>query len=374
MMECNSEYIVRLKGCFLESKHLWIMMEYCEGGSISDLMKLSQSVLNEEQIASVVIDILKGLSFLHSHNRIHRDIKAGNILLSSDGKAKLADFGVSGQLSKSTTRRHTVIGTPFWMAPEVIQETGHNYKADIWSLGITIIEMAEGKPPHFDIHPLRAIFIIPTRPPPTFSEKEKWSNELNDFLCFCLTKDPEHRPSAEQLLEHPWIKKHKDIDSSCLIPLISASNEVIMQYGSRDKALNKGYESSDSSTSDSDSDVDMGSMVIKKGKESESEEETTFDYGTFCQIEDDEKSDDDCGTMKVNDESDHSEYVPQYISMLQQDKESKPVEKIVYLSVAEYERMIEEADVKLKRDLKRLKKRYEVDRKLIQEILDVRNV
>lgn len=119
---------------------------------------------------------------------MYRDLKAGNILLSTDGKAKLADFGVSAQLNNTLSKRKTVIGTPFWMAPEVIQESSYDGKADVWSLGITAIEMAEGMPPHFNVHPMRAIFLIPSKPPPKLTEPSKWSNEFNDFIKCCLVK------------------------------------------------------------------------------------------------------------------------------------------------------------------------------------------
>jgi serine/threonine protein kinase len=119
---------------------------------------------------------------------VTRDLKAGNILLSTDGKAKLADFGVSAQLNNTLSKRKTVIGTPFWMAPEVIQETSYDGKADVWSLGITAIEMAEGTPPHFNVHPMRAIFLIPSKPPPKLNDPAKWSNEFNDFIKCCLLK------------------------------------------------------------------------------------------------------------------------------------------------------------------------------------------
>jgi serine/threonine kinase 3 len=165
---------------------LWIVMEYCGPGSVSDLMTITKKTLNERQIAVILRDALKGLNLLHEKQRIHRDIKAGNILLNDECVAKLADFGVSGQ-SKDYTKHHTVIGTPFWMAPEVMQEE-YDKEADIWSLGITAIEMAEGRPPYYNIHPMRAIFMIPTRPPPKLTNPELWSPEFISFVAACLQK------------------------------------------------------------------------------------------------------------------------------------------------------------------------------------------
>ena len=188
MKQCHSAYIITYFGSYILESELWIVMEYCGGGSVSDLMKVTGKPLNEEQISCVCRDALKGLAYLHGINKIHRDIKAGNILLNDKGEGKLADFGVSGQLSDTLAKRNTVIGTPFWMAPEVIQEVGYDVRADVWSLGITAIEMAEGKPPYHNIHPMRAIFMIPSRPPPKFTEPDKWSPDLNDFLEKCLVK------------------------------------------------------------------------------------------------------------------------------------------------------------------------------------------
>lgn len=182
-------------------------MEYCGAGSVSDIMRLRKKTLTEDEIATILSDTLKGLDYLHIRRKIHRDIKAGNILLNSEGHAKLADFGVAGQLTDTMSRRNTVIGTPFWMAPEVIEEIGYDCVADIWSLGITALEMAEGKPPYGDIHPMRAIFMIPTKPPPSFREPDRWSPEFIDFVSLCLVKNPEERATANSLLQHPFISK-----------------------------------------------------------------------------------------------------------------------------------------------------------------------
>jgi len=186
MKQCRSPYIISYYGSYFKDNELWIVMEFCGGGSVSDLMRILDKTLTEDQIAVVVRDALKGLNYLHGIKKIHRDIKAGNILLNGKGESKLADFGVSGQLSDTMAKRQTVIGTPFWMAPEVIQEVGYDVRADIWSLGITVIEIAEGKPPYSNIHPMRAIFMIPSRPPPKFTDPDKWSKDMNDFLSKCF--------------------------------------------------------------------------------------------------------------------------------------------------------------------------------------------
>ncbi|XP_067356079.1 serine/threonine-protein kinase 3 isoform X2 [Channa argus] len=164
MQQCDSPYVVKYYGSYFKNTDLWIVMEYCGAGSVSDIIRLRNKTLTEDEIATILKSTLKGLEYLHFMRKIHRDIKAGNILLNTEGHAKLADFGVAGQLTDTMAKRNTVIGTPFWMAPEVIQEIGYNCVADIWSLGITSIEMAEGKPPYADIHPMRHPFISQAKP------------------------------------------------------------------------------------------------------------------------------------------------------------------------------------------------------------------
>jgi serine/threonine protein kinase len=144
--------------------------------------------------------MVKGLVYLHSHKILHRDLKAGNILLTSQGLAKLADFGVSAKQLHTEQRVISVVGSPYWMAPEVIsvqkeKAEGYDSKADIWSMAITAIELAEGKPPLFEIASLRVIFLIPTKDPPKLQQPDKWSKEFNDFLRVCLQKNPKDRPS-----------------------------------------------------------------------------------------------------------------------------------------------------------------------------------
>ncbi|KAG7278212.1 hypothetical protein CRUP_012708 [Coryphaenoides rupestris] len=167
MQQCNSPHVVRYYGSYFKNTDLWIVMEFCAAGSVSDLMRLRGKTLSEHEVSTVLQSTLKGLEYLHFMRKIHRDIKAGNILLTAEGQAKLADFGVAGQLTDTMAKRNTVIGTPFWMAPEVIQEIGYNCVADVWSLGITAIEMVEGKPPYSDIHPMRHPFVRSAKPSST---------------------------------------------------------------------------------------------------------------------------------------------------------------------------------------------------------------
>ncbi|KNB41643.1 serine/threonine-protein kinase [Blastocystis sp. subtype 4] len=205
LKSCKSEYIVRYYGSYYKNNDLWIVMEYCGAGSLSDLMMKGRFSLKEEEIRYVVSQMLLGIAYLHQQRKIHRDIKAGNVLLTESGIAKLADFGVSVQLDSTLAKRKTVIGTPFWMAPEVIQEMDYDSRADIWSLGITAIELAEGVPPYSNIHPMRAIFMIPNRPPPRLQNESRWSKPFVDFISQCLVKDPTKRPTARQLLDHPFV-------------------------------------------------------------------------------------------------------------------------------------------------------------------------
>ncbi|XP_049875946.1 serine/threonine-protein kinase 4 isoform X2 [Pectinophora gossypiella] len=224
MQQCDSPYVVKYYGSYFKNTDLWIVMEYCGAGSVSDIMRLRKKTLSEDEIATILCDTLKGLEYLHRRRKIHRDIKAGNILLNTEGHAKLADFGVAGQLTDTMAKRNTVIGTPFWMAPEVIQEIGYDCVADIWSLGITALEMAEGKPPYGDIHPMRAIFMIPTKPPPSFREPDQWSPEFIDFVSQCLVKIPDERATAEFLLAHEFIGNAKH--PSILSTMIAEAREI----------------------------------------------------------------------------------------------------------------------------------------------------
>ena len=236
MQECDSPHIVKYYGTYFKGSDLWIVMEFCGAGSILDIMKLRGRAASngsnrpqvktflEEEIATIFRGTLKGLEYLHQNKKIHRDIKAGNILLTFEGNAKLADFGVAAQLNNTIAKRFTSIGTPLWMAPEVIQEIGYDCVADIWSLGITALEMAEGKVPYMEMHPVRAMFKIPDNPPPTFSHPDTWSSEFIEFVSKCLVKSPHKRATASDLLNDEFIQKMSKT-SDILIPIISEAQQ-----------------------------------------------------------------------------------------------------------------------------------------------------
>ncbi|NXF29276.1 STK10 kinase, partial [Nyctibius bracteatus] len=238
---CDHRHIVKLLGAFYWDGKLWIMIEFCPGGAVDATMLELDRGLTEPQIQVICRQMLEALHYLHSKKIIHRDLKAGNVLLTQDGDIKLADFGVSAKNMKTLQKRDSFIGTPYWMAPEVVmcetmKDTPYDYKADIWSLGITLIEMAQIEPPHHELNPMRVLLKIAKSDPPTLSCPSKWSLEFRDFLKTALDKNPETRPSAAQLLEHPFVSKVTS--NRALRELVAEAKAEVMEEieDSRDEA------------------------------------------------------------------------------------------------------------------------------------------
>ncbi|XP_026194833.1 TRAF2 and NCK interacting kinase a isoform X2 [Anabas testudineus] len=242
---------------------LWLVMEFCGAGSVTDLIKNTKgNSLKEEWTAYICREILRGLTHLHQHKVIHRDIKGQNVLLTENAEVKLVDFGVSAQLDRTVGRRNTFIGTPYWMAPEVIAcdenpEATYDCKSDLWSLGITAIEMAEGAPPLCDMHPMRALFLIPRNPAPRLKSK-KWSKKFQSFIESCLVKSHSQRPSTEQLLKHPFIRDLPN-ERQVRIQLKDHIDRTKKKRGERDETE---YEYSGSEEEDEERDVGEPSSII----------------------------------------------------------------------------------------------------------------
>ncbi|KAI0558127.1 Serine/threonine protein kinase SvkA [Gracilaria domingensis] len=205
MRQISNPYVVQYYTSVMEGSTLWIVMEYMSAGSLKELID-TVGPLPEDAIATVMKALCRGLDYVHKGSKLHRDIKAANILLNDNGEVKLADFGVAGQMTTTIRQRNTFVGSPFWMAPEVVQKSLYDEKADIWSIGITGIELANGLPPYATEHPFRALFLIPKNPPPRV-EGSHFSDSFKDFISLCLKKNPIERPSAEQLSHHSFLRK-----------------------------------------------------------------------------------------------------------------------------------------------------------------------
>ncbi|XP_067220276.1 TRAF2 and NCK interacting kinase a isoform X4 [Chanodichthys erythropterus] len=248
---------------------LWLVMEFCGAGSVTDLIKNTKgNSLREDWTAYISREILRGLTHLHHHKVIHRDIKGQNVLLTENAEVKLVDFGVSAQLDRTVSRRNTFIGTPYWMAPEVIAcdenpEATYDYKSDLWSLGITAIEMAEGAPPLCDMHPMRALFLIPRNPAPRLKSK-KWSKKFQSFIESCLVKNHSQRPSTENLLKHPFIKDMPN-ERQIRIQLKDHIDRTKKKRGEKDETE---YEYSGSEEEEEEHDVGEPSSIINVPGES----------------------------------------------------------------------------------------------------------
>lgn len=213
---------------FREGQYLWIVMELMTAGTLADL--LSAGNVAESIIAYVCREVLKGLSDLHGLKRVHRDIKSDNTLLDLDGRVKVADFGFCAELTKSSGKRNTVVGTPFWMAPEVIRGSDYDTKVDVWSTGILALECAERSPPHLECPPIRAMFLIATKGAPPLSKPEKWSKDMRDFITTCCHIDPAVRPDADTALKHPFLQKACDEKDAALVFAEAQANRTNRRY------------------------------------------------------------------------------------------------------------------------------------------------
>lgn len=216
------------------ANHMWIAMEYMDGGCLTDVLENYQRLrrtMGEAEIAYILREVLLGLKFMHGMRRLHRDIKSDNVLVGKDGRVKLADFGFCAELTEERAKRTTCVGTPYWMAPELIRQNEYDYKVDLWSVGILALECAEWEPPYMDEKPLRAMFLITTKPPPVLKDRNRWSPEFNDFLARCLVLNPARRASATQLLSHPFLKKASDRET--LSASFEATRIAVAQCGTQ---------------------------------------------------------------------------------------------------------------------------------------------
>ncbi|GAM19419.1 hypothetical protein SAMD00019534_025940 [Acytostelium subglobosum LB1] len=305
LKKCKNNNIVSYFGCCNSGDKLWILMDYCSMGSIRDMIELTEKTLTEKQISAIVSQALKGLTYLHANQIIHRDIKAANILLNEDSIVKLADFGVSAQLEDELSKSTEFIGTPLWMPPEIIQKKPYDNRCDIWSLGISIIEMAEGFPPYYQMAPTRAMLMIPNKNPPTLTKPHHFSKELNDLIACCCQKDPAKRPSAMELLSHPFIVQHSTSGSiESLRPLIEECNKKRAALMKKKKSITV-----------------VGSAAAATRADATSALKDDHDNSTFIVHDDDsllsDNDEDYSGTMVVNDDVDMiSDNIPEFIAAL----------------------------------------------------------
>ena len=304
LKQCNSPYIIHYYGSYIKNKTIWIIIEYCDAGSVLDLMRISNKNLNEQQIASIISMVLKGLIFLHEQKKIHRDIKAGNILLSNNGYAKLGDFGVSAELMHSFSKKVSKIGTPYWMSPEVISQNKYDCKCDIWSLGITCIELAEGEPPYSEVRTFLVMKKIINNPPKGLSNPELWTQEFNDFVGKCLTFEPEKRPSAKTLIKHDFIKKN-DKGNEFVEKMVNENIEKI--YNFRKIMNNEDYEQDNKNDHDDNNYFNNDDATEKNEFDSRGNEKDSLENFTSQQNDDFNNNDFNSVIIKENGEENEEE-------------------------------------------------------------------
>ena len=250
MRQIRSEYTVHYYGTITFEGNMTILMEFCKLGSLRDVIDIRNEVLNEFQIAFVMHDVLNALIVLHDHQIIHRDLKAANILLSANGVSRLTDFGVSRQFSKSTSVTNTSVGTPYWMAPEVILGQTYDYSADIWSLGATAVELAEGAPPYCEFQPIAALQQITTKGFKGFRQ-QRFTREFEDFVWKCMDMDSGNRPTPQELLEHPFVKRIETMERTPVMEKLLSTNmdfKKLMDMDAEDAAGSTSTSGMDSGT------------------------------------------------------------------------------------------------------------------------------
>jgi len=241
MQKCSHPCIVNYRNSFIVQGQLWVVMEYLDGATLAEVVAIYRS-LDESYIATIMKECLQGIEHLHARDVIHRDVKPDNILMDvRTGAVKITDFGFGAQLSREAERRKSVVGTTYWMAPEVVMAKPYSVKVDIWSLGIMTLEMFEGEPPYIDLPPLRAYFMISTQGCPEFKSPDSMSEELKDFIHQCTKIEPSERPTVSELLKHKLFKKTEKLRD--LIPLIDKTKrDIDRSYLDEVEAEGEGYQ------------------------------------------------------------------------------------------------------------------------------------
>ena len=300
---CSHPNVVRYYGSYRTPDALWISMEYCAGGSVSDVMHALGRPLEEDMIAYVCSEVLKGLAYLHSNGRVHRDIKCGNILLTEQGEVKLADFGVAAQLTHTLSKRNTFIGTPHWMAPEVIQSSSYDGKVDVWALGITAIEMAEQYPPRWRVNPNRVIFMVVRDPAPHLADPNAWTLSFQDFISQCLMKDPKSRPTTRLLQQHKFVNGTSAIVTQGMrktLPAIKAAKAAYQALLEKERSLELSASDRDTKGTDVTKGTDTSTLERDGSKEVNAYAGTVIVnefYGTTVAHTGAKESSFDAGTM-----------------------------------------------------------------------------